>query len=158
MKDFDKCRKYALQAIEINTSIKAWRGVALNYELLNRCDLEQGLYNDAKMDLDAGMPYAIQTKENYVLSQFYVGYGKLHAIHNRYDSANYYFNKAVNSARASGDIRNEFQAYLAEAKYMNNIPVRGKNSLLTKALQLAEQTHFAEGRAEAAEQLSSVYD
>ncbi len=158
LKDFDKCRQYALQAIEINSAIKAWRGVALNYELLNRCDLEQGLYNDAKMNLDAGMPYALQTKENYVLSQFYVGYGKLHAIHNRNDSANYYFNKAVSSARESGDIRNEFQAYLAEAKYMNHIPGSEKTALLTKALQLAEQTHFAEGRAKAAEQLSSVYD
>src|SRR5580704_3257031 len=143
LKDYDKCRQYALQAIEINSAIKAWRGVALNYELLNRCDLEQGLYNDAKMNLDAGMPYALQTKENYVLSQFYVGYGKLHAIHNRNDSANYYFNKAASSARESGDKRNEFQAYLAEARYMNHIPAREKTSLLTKALQLAEQTHFA---------------
>jgi hypothetical protein len=158
LKDFDKCRQYALQAIEINNTIKAWRGVALNYELLNRCDLEQGKYDDAKINLDAGMPYAIQTNENYVLSQFYVGYGKLHAIHNRNDSANYYFNKAVSSARESGDKRNEFQAYLAEAKYMNHIPATEKITLLTKALLLAEQTHFAEGRAKAAEQLSSVYD
>ena len=42
--------------------LKAWRGVALNYELLNRCDLEQGLYEDAKKNLDTGMPYAIQTQ------------------------------------------------------------------------------------------------
>jgi hypothetical protein len=30
-----------------------------------------------KNEPDAGMPYAIQTRENYVLSQFYAGYGKL---------------------------------------------------------------------------------
>jgi Histidine kinase len=158
LKDFKRCRQYALQAIEINTAIKAWRGIALNYELLNRCDLEQGLYEEAKRNLDTGMPYALQTKENYVLSQFYVGYAKLHAIHNRNDSANYYFDKAIMTARESGDIRNEFQAYLAEAQYMNHIPVREKTTLLTRALQLAEQTHYAEGRAKAAEQLSSVYD
>ncbi len=57
-----RCRQYALQAIEINSAIKAWRGVALNYELLNRCDLEQGLYEDAKRNLDTGMPYALQTE------------------------------------------------------------------------------------------------
>jgi hypothetical protein len=158
LKDYDKCRQYALEAIDINNAIKAWRGVALNYELLNRCDLEQGLIDEAKANLDKGMPYALQTKENYVLSQFYLGYGKLHAIHNRNDSANYYFNLAVSSAKESGDIRNEFQAYLAEAKYMKHIPDQEKTALLTKALQLAEQTHFAEGRAKAAEQLSSVYD
>lgn len=158
LKDFDKCRQYALEAIEINSAIKAWRGVALNYELLNRCDLEQGLYDEAKKNLDKGMPYAIQTNENYVLSQFYVGYGKLHAIHNRNDSASYYFDKAISSAKESHDIRNEFQAYLAEAKYMKHIPGQEKTTLLTKALQLAEQTHFAEGRSKAAEQLSAEYN
>jgi tetratricopeptide (TPR) repeat protein len=158
LRDFDKCRKYALRAIEINHSIKAWRGVALNYELLNRCDLEQGLYANAQMNLDSGMPYALQTNDNYVLSQFYLGYGKLHAIRNRYDSASYYFNKAILTAVEAGDIRNEFQAYLAEARYMKRIPVHEKTSLLARALQLADQTHFAEGRAKALEQLSAVYD
>ena len=158
LKDFNKCRQYALEAIEINSSIKAWRGVALNYELLNRCDLEQGLYDEAKMKLDKGMPYALQTKENYVLSQFYLGYAKLHAIHNDNDSANYYFDKAIRSAKETPDIRNEFQAYLAEARYMKHIPHREKTTLLIKALQLAEQTHFAEGRSKASEQLSAEYN
>ena len=58
------------------------------------------------MNLDTGMPYALQTNENYILSQFYLGYGKLHAINNRNDSANYYFNKAIASAQQeAGDIR-----------------------------------------------------
>jgi len=134
------------------------RGVALNYELLSRCDLEQGLYEDAKINLDSGMPYAIQTKENYVLSQFYAGYGKLAAIHDQKDTANYYFNKAITSARGSGDIRNEYQAYLAEARYLRHIPASEKTALLVHALKLAEQTHFAEGRAKALEQLTAVYD
>lgn len=158
LKDFNKCREYAEQAIVINREINSLRGVALNYELLFRCDLEQGFYGSAKRNLNAGMPFALQTKENYVLSQFYCGYGKLAAIHNRYDSASYFFNKAVGDAKESGDTRNEYQAYLAEAKYMKRLPAHERTALLTRALQLAEKTHFAEGRAKALEQLSSVYD
>jgi Histidine kinase len=157
LKNFDKSRQYALEAIEINSSIKAWRGVALNYELLSRCDLEQGLYTEAKMSLDKGMPYAFRTNENYVLSQFYLGYGKFYAVNNENDSANYYFDKAISSARETPDIRNEFQAYLAEARYKKHITGREKTTLLRKALQLAEQTHFAEGKSKAAEQLSTAY-
>ncbi len=41
---------------------------------------------------------------------------------------------------------------------MKHIPVHEKTSLLARALQLADQTHFAEGRAKALEQLSAVYD
>ncbi|HSZ32334.1 MAG TPA: histidine kinase [Puia sp.] len=157
LKNFDKSRQYALEAIEINSSIKAWRGVALNYELLSRCDLEQGLYAEAKMNLDKGMPFAVQTNENYVLSQFYLGYGKFYAVTNENDSANYYFDKAIASARETPDIRNEFQAYLAEARYKKHITGREKTMLLRKALQLADQTHFAEGKSKAAEQLSTAY-
>ena len=158
LKDFDRCRQYAMEAIEINRTIKSWRGVALNYELLNRCDLEQGLFPNAKLKLDSGMPYALKENENYVLSQFYLGYAKLHAIYNRNDSASIYFNKALTTAQHSHDIRNVYQVYLAEAKYMKHIPYHEKTTLLSKALQLAEQTHFAEGRAKAAEQLSTVYE
>ena len=80
LKDYDKCRQYTLQAVDINMQLKAWHGVAVNYELLHRCDLEQGLYTDAKTNLDKGMPYAIMDNDNYILSQYYLGYGKLHAI------------------------------------------------------------------------------
>ena len=158
LRDFDKCRRYATQAVDINNSIKAWRGVAINYELLHRCDLEQGLYKDSRLNLDKGMPFALQANENYILSQFYLGYGKLNAIYNHKDSAELYLNKAIATARQSGDLRNEYQVYLAEAKYLNHLPVHDKIVLLAKALQLADQTHFAEGRVKAAEQLSSVYD
>ncbi len=158
LKDYYKCREYAQEAIGINLAIKSMRGVALNYELLSRCDLEQGLYENAKANLDAGMPYAIQTRENYVLSQFYAGYGKLMAIDDQMDSANYYFNKAILSARGAGDIRNEYQAYLAEARFMKHIPTAERVSILKHALMLADQTHFSEGRAKALEQLTAVYD
>ena len=33
------------------------------------------------------MPYALLANENYILSQFYLGFGKLHAIENKIDSA-----------------------------------------------------------------------
>jgi Tfp pilus assembly protein PilF len=158
LKEYDKCRMYALQAIDLNMELKAWHGVAINYELLHHCDLEQGRYAEAKKDLGSGMPYALQTKEDYVLSQFYNGYAKLYAISNRNDSASYYFNKAIISARINGDLRNEYQAYLAEAKYLKHISNHEKTALLMLALKLAEQTQFAEGRAKAADELSSVYD
>jgi len=158
LKDFDKCREYALQAVEINMILKAVRGVAINYELLHRCDLEQGFYTTAKINLDKGMPYALKSRENYILSSFYLGYGKLHAINNRYDSANYYFNKAISTAQQKGELRNEFQVYLAEVKYLGHIPEHEKITILSKAMNLAEQTRYAEGIAKGAEQLSNTYD
>jgi len=158
LKDYDKCRQYTLQAVDINMQLNAWHGVAVNYELLHRCDLEQGLYEEAKSNLDRGMPYAILDDDNYILSQYYLGYGKLHAIHNRTDSATYYFNKAMVCARQKPDLRNEFQVYVAEAKYLKHIPEHEKISLLTKAMTLAEQTQYQEGIATDAELLSSSYD
>ncbi len=158
LKDFDKCREYALQAVEINMILKAVRGVAINYELLHRCDLEQGFYATAKINLDKGMPYALESMESYILSSFYLGYGKLHAINNHYDSANIYFRKAIGTARLKGELRNEFQVYLAEVKYLKNIPEREKILLLSRAMNLAEQTQYAEGIAKSSEQLSNAYD
>jgi hypothetical protein len=158
LKEYEKCRKYASEAIGINIALKAWHGVAINYELLNRCDLEQGFYASAKKNLDTGMPYAIQTREPYVLSQFYNGYAKLFAIHNKSDSASFYFDKAIEVAGKNGDTRNVYQVYLAQAKYLKHITNHDKTALLSRALQLAEQTHFAEGRSTAAGELSSVYD
>ena len=108
LKDYDKCRQYTLQAVEINMQLKAWHGVAVNYESLHRCNLEQGLYADAKTNLDKGMPYAILDNDNNNLSQYYLGYGKLHAIQNRSDSANYYFNKAIVCARQKPDLKKQF--------------------------------------------------
>jgi hypothetical protein len=158
LKDFDKCREYALEAVEINMILKAGRGVAINYELLHRCDLEQGFYATAKINLDKGMPYALASRENYILSSFYLGYGKLQAINNRNDSADYYFNKAISTAQQKGELRNEFQVYLAEVKYLRHIPQREKIAILSRAMKLAQQTQYAEGIAKSAEQLSSVYD
>jgi hypothetical protein len=158
LKDYDKCREYTLQAVDINMQLQAWHGVAVNYELLHRCDFEQGQYADAKMDLDKGITYAGMDNDNYVLSQYYLGYGKLHAVYNRSDSANYYFKKAMVSASQKPDLRNEFQVYIAEAKYLKHIPTQEKISLLSGAMKLAEQTQYKEGIANAAELLSTAYD
>ena len=158
LKDYERCRQYVLQAIPINTSVAAWRGVALNYEMLHRCDLEEGRFSGARSNLDKGMPFALRKKDNYILSMFYCGYGKLHAISNEYDSATYYFSKAIAASQQAGDLRNEFQVYLAEAKYLRNLSAVTKIALLTKAITIAERTKYPEGIANDAEQLSAIYD
>jgi two-component sensor histidine kinase len=61
-------------------------------------------------------------------------------------------------ASEPGELRNEFDAYIAEAKYLHHIPARAKTTMLANALQIAEKTQFAEGRADADEQLSALYD
>ncbi|MEO7536664.1 MAG: hypothetical protein ABIU30_22605, partial [Ferruginibacter sp.] len=76
LQDFAKCRQYAHEAIDINTQLKTWRGVAINYELLQQCDLEEKLYGDAKKNLLKGMVFALKANESYVFSQFYIGFGK----------------------------------------------------------------------------------
>jgi hypothetical protein len=158
LKNFDKCRQYTNEAIAINTELKAWRGVAINYELLHECDLEEKLYISAKNNLIKGMPYAILSGESYILSQFYVGFGKLHAIDNRIDSAMYYFKKAMDEAMLQKDLRNEYQVYLAEAQYLKNLKPDRKLVLLDSALNIARRTQYYEGISKAAEQLSQVYD
>src|SRR5579871_1777258 len=158
LKDFDKCRQYAQHAIAINKPLNAFRGVAINYELLHECALSEKLYNESRDFLLEGMPYAAKTDENYILSQYYVGFGKLQAINNKMDSAFDYFTKAMHAAKAQGDLRNEYQAYLAEAKYLKNIGADKKIKLLDTALSIAKATSFLEGVSDAAHELSSIYD
>ena len=64
--DFAKCRQYTKKAIDINIKQKAWRGVAINYELLFECDLEEKLYGDAKKNLNNAMPFVTMADENYL--------------------------------------------------------------------------------------------
>ncbi len=158
LKDLSKCRAYTKEAIDINSQLKAWRGVAINYELLQQCDLEENLFADAHNHLLKGMPFAIKAAESYILSQFYVGFGKIHAHDHRIDSATYFFDKALNEAKLQGDVRNEHLVYLAKAKYLSDIPSGEKVLLLSKALSIARATEFLEGISNAAEQLSNVYD
>ena len=156
--DFEKCRQYTREAIPINRKLKAWYGVAINYELLHRCDLEQNLINNAKNDLDSGMEYALKTKNSYILSQYYRGYGKLQAISNNIDSAEYFFNKALALANSQNELGNKFQVYTAMAEYLKILPPDKKIELLDSALSIAHQTKYMEGISQAAQLLSNEYD
>ena len=158
LKSFNKCRQYTNQAIQINKKLKAWRGVAINYELLQQCDLEEKLYSNAKKNLEYGMPYALLASENYILSQYYLGFGKLNAIENKIDSALLYFNKAMNHAIIQSDLRNKFQVYLAEAEYLKKLPPDKKITLLDSALSIAKKTEYYEGISNAAQQLSLAFE
>lgn len=158
LNDIKKCREYTSQAVEKNKSLEAWRGVAINYELLYNCDLEEGKYEDAHRNLVDGMPYAIKVNESYILSLFYLGFGKIHAVNNRLDSANYYFDEAMNIAVAGGDKRNKYQVNIAKAEYLKGLPADEKINLLKNAYQIAKTTSYKEGMMESANFLSAVYD
>lgn len=158
LNNFLKSSKYANEAIPINMKLEAWRGAAINYELLSRCDFNQKKYAAAKNDLDRGMPFALTANESYIFSQFYLGYAKLHAINNNPDSAKYYFDKAFQQAMLQNDSRNEFQVYIAESQYLKNLSPDRKLALLDSALAIAKQTQYYEDIFNAAEKLSQVYD
>jgi Histidine kinase len=156
--NFGKCRKYTSEAIPINMKLKAWRGVAINYELMSRCDFNQKQYDDARSDLDKGMPYAALADESYIYSQFYLGYAKLKAIRNHTDSSRYFFDLALRQAMLQKDSRNEFQVYIAEATYLQSLTADRKLALLDSALEIARHTQYFEGIYNAADKLSKVYD
>ena len=158
LQDIDKCRQYVNEAIGINTKLQMWRGVAINFELLHQCDLIEKLYPQSKNKLVKGMPFALKANESYILSQFYLGFGKLQAIQGNNDSANYYFYQAMNQADILNDLRNKFQVYLAQAAYLKNISQTKKIILLDSALQIAKQTNYLKGVSDAAQELSTVYD
>jgi hypothetical protein len=158
LNDFNKCRQYTKQAIEINKQLQAWRGVATNYELLQRCDLKEGLYENAKKNLMEGMPYALMSDDSYTLSLYYIGFGKYSAVHNQNDQANYYFKRALALANQQSDLRNKYQVYLAKAEFLRGIPPGEKLKLLDSAYNLAKQTSYMEGIGYSAELLSSFYD
>ena len=158
LKDYIKCRKYTNEAIEINSKIKAWRGVAINYELLQSCDLAEKKYSDAKKKLLLGFPYALIANESYIFSQYFTGFGKLQAVENNNDSAVIYFAKAMEQARQQSDLRNEFLCFVAQAEYLKKLTYNKKIILLDSALTIARKTSYLEDVANAAEQLSSVYE
>lgn len=161
LKDYDRCRQYTREAIVINKKLKAsnaLRGVAINYELLSRCDFEQGLYADAKKNLISGLSYALKSDENYILSQFYVGFAKLFAREGKHDSATWYFNKSLEVAKQGGDLRNEYEAYVSQSQYLEGLSPAKKLVLLDSALHIARRTNYLKGVSDAAQQLSAVYD
>lgn len=158
LNEFKKCRQYTAEAIAINTKLKAWRGLAINYELLQKCDLKEKLYDSARIRLLTGMPFALRTNEPYILSSYYLGFGKLHAIHQQLDSADYYFKKAMDEATSENDLRNVYQVYIAQVEYLQNISTREKLHLLHSAYSISRQTKYLKGIAHSAELLSTLYD
>ena len=158
LKDYEKSRQYTYEAIELNKSLSAWRGVAINYELLYECDFDEKLYSEARKKLLTGMPFAIQSNESYILSQFYLGFGKLFANDKRIDSATFYFDRALEQAKLQNDLRNEYEVYLARAQYLEKIRPSEKIMLLDSALTIAKRTAYLKGESDAAQQLSAAYD
>ena len=158
LREFEKSRQYTKEAIEINIKIEAWRGVAINYELLQQCNLQEKLYDQAKINLLQGMPFALKANDSYVLSQFYLGFGKIQAVNNNKDSAEYYFTKAMEQSKLQTDLRNELQIYLAQVEYFPATPPAKKIVLLKTALNIARKTDYMEGISNTAQQLSTVYD
>lgn len=158
LKDYEKCRGYTKQAIKINMQLAAWRGVAVNYELLQQCDLGENLYAKGKQNLDLGISYALKANEPYILSQYYLGYGKIQAIYKNRDSAEYYFSHAMQQADLGNNLRNKYQVYKAKSEYLQNLSFDQKIELLDSAYLIARRTNYLEGIAQAAEQLSDVYE
>lgn len=158
LKDFAKCRQYAGDAIAINTRLKAWRGVAINYELLSLCDFEDKLYDSAKVNLDKGMAAALLSQDSSVFSLFYLGYGKLFGIGQREDSALFYLDKTINGARHFADPENEYKGYMAKVKYLSSLGTDEKLQLLMKAMAIARHPSNLERIADAAHQLFLAYD
>jgi tetratricopeptide (TPR) repeat protein len=161
LRNYDKCREYTNKAIPINMQLLATlgsRGIAINYELLFRCDFNQKLYAVAKADLDKGKPYALSSGDSYIFSQYDLGLAKLLAVGNKPDSARTYFDKAINEAKLQSDLRNEFDAYLGKARFLKTLTAKRKLILLDSALTIARNTQYYEGISDAAEQISIVYD
>ncbi|MBS1666220.1 MAG: histidine kinase [Bacteroidetes bacterium] len=158
LKDYSKCMQYVDKAIPINSKLKAWRGVAVNYELLHECTFEEAAYDNAKKYLLLGLPFANKTNDSYILSQYYNGFGKLYAIEGKTDSALFYFNKATLQARLDNDIRHEYDVYMAKAQYLKSMSLDNKVQLLDSALEIAKRTSYLEGISNASQLLSSIFD
>lgn len=158
LKDYEKCREYTLKAIAINKKLEAWRGVAFNFELLQRCDFIEGHYEDAKQKLDSGMNYALLSKDSYIISLYYLGYGKNESQKGNLDKAKEFFNLAMYQASLEDDRRNKYQVYLARVRYLTNLSSAQKRNYLDSAYDIASSTEYQEGIGESAQMLSDYYD
>lgn len=158
LKDWPKCRQYALKAISINTQLQAWRGVAINYEMLASCDLNEGLYERAKQHLDSGFRYAIRADENSILSLYYNGRGKIEAASGNLQLGASYFDHAMKYALEEENLRSQYFVHMARAGYLTNLSSSQVIAELNAAYRLALQTEYLEGIGESAHRLSEVYD
>ncbi len=158
LNDYKKCREYTLLAVTKNKALNAWRGVAINYELLHNCDLKEGKYTNAYQNLMEGMPYATKSNESYILSLYYLGFAKLNAVKNQKDSANYFFEKAMKIADEGDNSRNMYRVDIAKVEYLKNLSSKQKKGLLRNAYEIAEATSYKEGMMNSANLLSTLYD
>ncbi len=158
LKDYDKCRQYTQEAIDINMQLQQWRGVAINYELLGRCDFAEKKYAAAQENFKKGLPYGLKSVDPYILSQLYNDFGMIQAVAGNTVEANYYFDKALKMAQQDKDLRNEHLVFMAQAKYLQAQSVDEKLKSLYIALDIAQKTSFLEGEANAAQELSNTYD
>ncbi len=158
LEDNAKCREYTKQAIELNSQIKSWRGMAINYELLMRCDLEDKLYASAYDNMQKGMAAARLAEDTTLYPMLYLGFGKWYAVNNNEDSATYYFDKAIHDAKLNLDPANVFAGYLAKAEYLKKIKPDEKLKLLKQAMQIAKDPKDPDRVSDAAHQLFIAYD
>ncbi|MES2777839.1 MAG: hypothetical protein V4722_26905 [Bacteroidota bacterium] len=158
LQNITKCKQYLKEAADINIQLKAWRGAATNFELLQECDFEDKLYDSAKHSLVTGLPYALLADEHSLLSMFYNGFGKMYAINNQPDSAEWYFSRALAEAGRDGNLRSASQALFARATYTQNINFGRKKILLAHAMQIAQQGDYPEGVADVAKYFYDYYN
>ena len=156
--DNAKCRQYTTEAIAINSQLQAWRGVAINYELLMRCDLDDKLYDSARSNMLRGMEASHLANDTTLYPMFYLGFGKWYAFNNQPDSAAFYFDKAIHDAKLNLDPANVFAGYIAKAQYLQNIKPDEKLQLLKKAMQIARDPKDLDRVSDAAHQLFIAYD
>lgn len=158
LKDFDKCRQYANEAILINRKINSSRGVAINFELMAICNMEENQIDSARLHLDKGFTHAIISHDSTVLALYYLDYGKWWAAKKQMDSSAAYLNRAISIARRIGDPENEFNAYLASVKVLTAMSADEKLNTLHKAMAIATNPRRLDRVIQVAQQLYIAYD
>lgn len=158
LNEYDKCRDYSRRAIAINRKLNAWRGVALNYELLLQCDLKEQKYDEAKAALDSGYHYALISGESYILALFHLGYGKYESVKGDQRNAESYFDKAMNEAIAGNELRNKYKVYIAKTEFLHNLSDVDKRRFLDSAFLIANETRYLKGINKSSQLLSQYYE
>lgn len=158
LKDYKRCREYTRKAVEINRGLGAYRGVAINFEMLFQCDFQEGLYKNSRVQLDSGHRYAVLAGDDNVLCLYKIGYGKLAALEGDLRAAERYLDEAMQLAVGQRHLRNEFYVYLAKAEYLK-YPEREKRlQILDSAYQIAKESDYLNGVGQSAQLLSNFYD
>lgn len=158
LKDFNRCREYTLKAININRKLKAWRGVAINYEMLHQCDLQESDYKNSKVYLDSGYRYAVLSQDDNIICLYKIGYGKLAALDGDTLRAEKYLDEAMRLAVREKELRNEFYVYLAKAQYLKYPERQKRLQILDSAYQIARESDYLNGIGLTAQILSNFYD